>query len=215
MKMSPMKTTSLTESSKPNCRASRSRSKQGYVRNLVLLSVAIFTLAASGCADKVQTDYDHNVNFSQFHTYSWGQVQTGDPLYVDRVKNSIDRELQAKGWQLVPSGGDITVFATGKVQNQQYLETTYNNYGGGGWGHGWGWGGWGHGGFLGGGTSTTTVRNSRFGSLVIDLFESSDKKIVWRGIISGTLSESAGHNINDLNRAMAKIFRDFPPRANA
>lgn len=193
----------------------RLRFGRANVRRAPLLALVALSLVLFSCADKVETDYDRNVDFSQFRTYSWGQVKTDNPLNGDRIRSAIDKQLQAKGWQLTPSGGDITVFFTDRVQNQQYLETTYNNFGP-GWGHGWGWGGWGHhGAFTGFGTSTTTVRNSQFGSLVIDLFQTSDKKLVWRGVISGTLSDKAEHNVQDLNNGIDRAFRNFPSKRNS
>lgn len=70
------------------------------------------------------------------HTYSWGSVKTSNPLYVERIKQVVNQELQAKGWQMVESGEDTTIFANGNVHNEKELETTYNDFG-----PGWGWGG--------------------------------------------------------------------------
>jgi hypothetical protein len=68
-------------------------------------------------ANNVRTDYDHGANFSSYHTYSWGTVKTSNPLNEDRVKAAVDKDLQAKGWQLVASGGSATVFANGNVKD--------------------------------------------------------------------------------------------------
>jgi hypothetical protein len=35
-------------------------------------------------------------------------VTTNGPLYPDRIKSRVDQDLQAKGWQAVPSGGDMS-----------------------------------------------------------------------------------------------------------
>jgi hypothetical protein len=64
--------------------------------------VLFFASAIAAFAGDVRTDYDHGVNFAQYHTYSWGKVQTSDPFFVDRVKQAVDKELQVKGWQLLP-----------------------------------------------------------------------------------------------------------------
>ena len=100
------------------------------------LGLLLLGSATSALGDNVRTDYDHGANFAQYHTYSWGKVQTSDPFYVARIKQAVDSQLQAKGWQLVPSGGAVTVFATDKIHNQQEVQTMYDGLGG-GWGGGW------------------------------------------------------------------------------
>jgi hypothetical protein len=184
-------------------------------RTLSLTLAVAFLLAFAGVAhaDSVKTDYDHSVDFSQFHTYSWGSVKTPNPFYVDRIKQAVDSQLQAKGWQQVPSGGDTEIFATGQVTNEKQLETLYNGYGG-GWGRGWGWGGWGGGG-PGFGTATTTTYNQQVGNLVIDMFETGSKKLVWRGMSQRDLSSNASKNTKALDKDVQKMFKDFPPKAKS
>jgi hypothetical protein len=95
-------------------------------------------------AGNVRTDYNHQANFAQYHTYTWGNVKTSDPFYVDRIKQAVDKQLQAKGWQLVTSGASVTIFASDNLHNQKEVQTMYDGFGG-GWGGGWGWGGGGGG----------------------------------------------------------------------
>src|SRR5271170_8203571 len=97
-----------------------------HLRNVALATALLLGSASSVFADNVRTDYDHSANFTQYHTYSWGQVQTSDPFYVDRIKQAVDQQLQAKGWQLVPSGGSVTILATDNAHNQQEVQTVYN-----------------------------------------------------------------------------------------
>jgi hypothetical protein len=95
-------------------------------------------------AGNVRTDYNHQANFAQYHTYTWGNVKTSDPFYTDRIKQAVDKQLQAKGWQLVTSGASVTIFASDNLHNQKEVQTMYDGFGG-GWGGGWGWGGGGGG----------------------------------------------------------------------
>ena len=178
-----------------------------------LIAFALVLLCASPVfADNVQTDYDHGVNFSQFQTYSWGQVKTVNPFYVDRIKGQVDQILQAAGWKLVPSGGNVVVFATDNVHNQKELETTYNGFGD-GWGFGWGWGGWGWGGPGFGDSSTQTTYKQPVGKLVVDMFDGGSKKLLWRGMATGDLSNNSDKNNKNLAKDIAKMLKDFPPKA--
>lgn len=92
---------------------------------------AMLLITALNCfAVDVKADFDHHVNFSQYKTYSWGKVDTPDPLWNDRVKEAVDRQLAAKGLQQVPTGGDITVVAVGLTHEKPTLETFYNGFDG-------------------------------------------------------------------------------------
>ena len=78
--------------------------------HLVLAGALLLGSSVAAFGDNVRTDYDHQVNFSQYHTYLWGQVKTSDPFYVGRIQQAVNSQLQAKGWQMVPSGGSVTIF---------------------------------------------------------------------------------------------------------
>ena len=84
--------------------------------NLALAGALLLGSSIAALAGNVRTDYDHNANFAQYHTYSWGKVKTTDPFYASRIQQAVDSQLQAKGWQLVPSGGSVTIFAFDKVR---------------------------------------------------------------------------------------------------
>ena len=180
------------------------------------LTGALLLSGTLALASNVRTDYDHGANFSSYHTYSWGTVKTSNPLNEDRVKTAVDKDLQAKGWQLVASGGNATVFATGNVKNEQEAETMYDGMGG-GWGGGWGWGGWGGfgGGFgMGGfGESTTTEDDQRVGHLLVDIFDASSHKLLFRGVADDDLSNNSDKNTKSLNKDISDMLKRFPPKS--
>ncbi len=163
----------------------------------------------------VRTDYNHNADFSSIHTYSWGQVKTDNPLFVDRIKSEVDKDLQAKGWQLMPSGGAAMVFATGNIKDEKSLETQYDNFGG-GWGRGWGFGGFG--GFGGGygpggfGTSSTQTVDQQVGHLVVDIFTSSDHNLIFRGVSDNDINKNPDKTTKSLDKNIDKMFSKFPPQ---
>jgi hypothetical protein len=162
----------------------------------------VLVVAAVSFAQDVKSDYDHSANFSQYKTFSWEKVQTKDPLMVDRIKDAVNSALSAKGWTLVPSGGDVEVFAIETTQDQQTLDTFYNGFGG-----GRRWGGFG-GGF---GDATTTVDTYKVGTLVVDLFDAKTEKLIWRSSASDTLSSNADKNTKNLDKGVNKMFQHFPP----
>ena len=161
--------------------------------------------ASTVSAQQVKTDYDRSANFAQYKTYSWEQVKTKDALDVDRVKSAVNAALGAKGWSQVDSGGDVSIIAVETTQNQQSLNTFYDGFGG-----GWGWRRFGGGGF---GEATTTTETYKVGTLVVDLFDTKTKQLLWRGTSSDTLSNNSSKNIKNLDKGVEKMFKHFPPGA--
>ncbi len=182
------------------------------MRTFALGAALLVSAVSTSLAADVKTDYDHSADFSKIHTYSWGQVTTADPFYVDRIKQQVDKVLQAKGWQMVPSGGDATVFAKGNVKTEKELETYYDGFGG-GWGGGWGWGGWGGPwGWGGPGETTTSVSTQKVGYLVIDVFHGQSKHLMWRGSSEDNIAKNSEKNTDKLDKDIDKMFKNFPPK---
>jgi hypothetical protein len=169
------------------------------VQRTILASVGIVLLFATAAFSGVKTDYDRNADFSHYKTYSWEKVQTKDPLWVGRIKEAVNTDLAAKGLTPVESGGDISIVAMETTQNHRTLNTFYDGFGG-----GWRWGG-------GFGNATTTVDNYKVGTLVVDLFDTKTKNLIWRGSSSDTLSKDSAKNIKNLDKGVQKIFDHFPP----
>jgi hypothetical protein len=168
----------------------------------VLMGMALL-FAGAVSAQQVKTDYDRSANFGQYKTYSWEQVKTKDTLDVDRIKNAVNVALMAKGWIQVESGGDVSIVAMEITRNQQTLNTFYNGFGG-----GWGWRRFGGGGL---GEATTTTETYKVGTVVVDLFDTKTKQLIWRGATSDTLSNNSDKNIKNLDKGVEKMFKNFPP----
>jgi hypothetical protein len=159
--------------------------------------------AGKASAQQVKTDYDRSANFAQYKTYSWEQVKTQDPLDGDRIKTAVNAALAAKGWTQVDAGGDVSVMAVEITREQQTLNTFYDGFGG-----GWGWRRFGGGGF---GQATTTTETYKVGTVVVDLFDTKTKQLIWRGTASDTLSNNSNKNIKNLDKGVEKMFKQFPP----
>jgi hypothetical protein len=170
-------------------------------RVVITVVGTLFLFAGVSPAQQVKTDYDRTANFAQYKTYSWEQVKTKDALNVDRIKSAVNAALAARGWTQVDSGGDVSIVAMEITQNQQTLNTFYNGFGG-----GWRWRG--AGGF---GEATTTTETYKVGTLVVDLFDTKTKKLLWRGTSSDEVSNNSNKNIKNLDKGAEKMFKHFPP----
>lgn len=170
---------------------------------VLVLSGIVLLFASTLSAQQVKTDYDRNANFAQYKTFSWEQVKTKDPLNVDRIKSAVNAALTAKGWTQVDSGGDVSIVAMEITRDHQSLNTFYDGFGG-----GWGWRRFGGGGF---GEATTTTETYEVGTVVVDLFDTKTKQLLWRGSSSDTLSNNSEKNIKNLDKGVEKLFKNFPP----
>lgn len=185
--------------------------KKPMFRSATLLPA--LTLCASTLLADVKADYDHKADFATYRTFSFYKVQMANPLFDSRVTDAITKDLTARGWTMVPSGGDITVSAIGNTKNEQEYNTFYDGLGGGGFGWG-GRGGWGYGGRgFGGGDTSTTVQNIPVGMLVVDLYDSKTHQIVFRGDTKETIASDADKNTKKLNKDIDKMFKQLPKTA--
>src|SRR6202521_5975032 len=161
------------------------------LRVSVTLALVVVLFSIPALAQKVETDYDHSVNFDQYHTYSWGHVHATDPFFEQRIRDAVDHDLQAKGWQEVPDGGDVTLTAVAIKKHQSEYTTFYDGLGG-----GWRWRGWGP------GMSTTIVEKIPVGTLVIDIYETSSQRLLWRGLAHDQLSDKPEKDTKKLDKAV-------------
>lgn len=71
------------------------------------------------------------------------------------------------------------------------------------------------GGPLGWGNTRVTTSTIDVGKLVVGLFDPATKQLVWRGSASKTLNinKDPDKNYRTLQKAMAKLFANYPPGA--
>jgi hypothetical protein len=171
----------------------------------ISLGLALMMVVANvAFAQKVTTDYDKRANFAPYKTFMWiKEPKTTNPLMRQRVIEDVNAALTARGMQLVTSDADLCIAAHAATKQERTLDTFYSGFGG-----GWRWG-------RGLGSATTTVHTYQIGTLVVDIFDSRTKEAVWRSTSSKTLSGNPQKNADNLNKAVAKMFKNFPPAATS
>jgi hypothetical protein len=160
----------------------------------------MMTIGNAAFAQNVKTDYNKGTDFAQYKTFMWiKEPQTTNPLMRQRVIDDVNAALTGRGLQLVTSNADLCIAAHAATKQNQTLNTFYDGFGG-----GWRWGG-------GLGSATTTVDTYKVGTLVVDIFDAKNKEAIWRGTSSNTLSGDPQKNAGNLNKAVVKMFKNFPP----
>jgi len=152
-------------------------------------------------AQNVMVDYRQGMDFSGYKTFMWIKPpNTVNPLDQQRVIDQVNSALSTKGLRLVTGEADLCIAAHTATEQERTLNTFYDGFGG-----GWQWRGSGF------GTAITTVSTYDVGTLVVDIFDSRMKEAIWRGTSMKTLSEKPERNAVSLNKAIAKMFENFPP----
>ena len=165
---------------------------------------ALLCLSVAAFAQDVQFDYDRSANFNAYKTYQWVDhkaVQVRDQLLDQDIKRAVDAQLAGKGLRRVENGGDLLVGYQAGISQEKQFDSL-------------GWGGphllapWGN--------TRVTSSTIEVGKLVIGIFDPAIKQLIWRGSASKTLDikKDPDKNYRNLEKAMAKLFRNYPPGAS-
>jgi Domain of unknown function (DUF4136) len=173
------------------------------ISRTAVCTVLFLISLGTALAQQVKTDFDHQANFSQYKTYCWQAIKPANSLWDARIKSAIDAQLAAKGWTQVDSGGDLAIVAIATSHTARTLQTFYDGMGG-----GWRWRGFG-----GMGEATTTEQDYKEGTLVVDMYDSKSKQLIWRGSSEDTVSNNAAKNEKNLDKGVARMFKKFPPQS--
>ena len=179
------------------------------VRHLVAAGALALISSACGYSIKTATDYDHNIQFSKYHSFFMMKGNSsGNPLLDQRAAEDVKSALTSKGWMEVAEGqGETAVVVHAATKTKHTYDTFYDGWGG-GWGYRRGWGGRFGGGF---GGSTTFVNDYKVGTLVVDIFDAKTKEAIWHGNASDAMSDNAKSNAQATEAAVDKMFQNFPP----
>jgi len=166
---------------------------------VVAVAFASAALAQTLTMPKVDLDYDKEVDFSAFKTYSWKDplAAAKDPQMHTRIIWYVERELEKKGLTKAPEGeGDLFVRYYAKAR-QGYKGTPTQEQS-----------------YLSGaaGQLTTGVDFSKVveGTLLLELQRASDGKAVWRAG-SGYGSIDKKRVDADTARAVRLLLSKYPP----
>ena len=58
--------------------------------------------------------------------------------------------------------------------------------------------------------ASVTPETTNIGTLVVDIYDANGKKMIWRGISQGALSNKGQKNEKELNKSIEKMFKKYP-----
>ncbi len=180
-----------------------------------LSSAVLVAFLFTACSStKYYVDMDKGVDFSKFKTYQYyGWAEESNKILNDidqrRIESAFGREFDKRGMQYVEENGDLIV--TLYIVTEKKTQTTANTTHMGGYGYGghYGWGpayGW------GASSSHTTFNEYDYtvGTLIIDVYDAKDKKLIWESIAQGTVDEKTKGREERINKIVANMMKDYP-----
>lgn len=162
-----------------------------------------------------RADFDLNRDFGEYQTWAWAEpavtyAPANDPrltsdLTTQRIEEAVAAQLDVRG--LRPSSGsadaDLQVRTSVVVETRRDNVTTHYGGGWGYWGPGWG----------GPGYSQTRTVEYPVMTLQIDLMDTRDGRLVWRGSDTEMINErlSPIDRSREMHERVARILTNYPP----
>jgi hypothetical protein len=172
----------------------------------ILKHVAIFFFFISvvSCVSiNVASDYDKEVNFTDYKTFAFYKTGIDKAEISDldkrRILRAIESEMLAKGFTKSETPNLLVSIFTKSREKVNVQSSGYYPYG-----YGWGWSPyyWG---------SYNTVTTSTEGVLYIDLIDANKKELVWQGVGTGYLSQNTNKKEERIKEFVASIMEKYPP----
>src|SRR5215469_2139957 len=168
------------------------------MKNTIKLIAILLMCFASGAmvAQQVSVNYNHNANFSQYHTYAWGSNNKNaiqNSILAQVAQQDIEAAMSDKGLQKVDESQnpDLVLTASGGEREQ----TSYNA---------WGMRG------IGGGFGGISPQQNIDSTMVVSLYDVKQKELIWRGIAENTLDNNGNKNQKMVQKAIDKMFKQWP-----
>lgn len=182
----------------------------------ILYTIISFILLSACSGVKVITDYDKSVDFSQYKTFEYyGWAEESDKVMTrfdkERIEQAFGDEFKKRGLEYVEKNGDMVVvlFIVVEQKTQKTANTThmggYGGYYGGyyGYGPGYTWG-------PSHSTTTITEYDYQVGTLVVDVFDAKEQKLIWEGIGTKTIDDNPQTREKNIPKAVSAIMMQYP-----
>jgi hypothetical protein len=177
----------------------------GVSRPQFLLFLVVMFACVGAQAQKIKVEYDKSLDFSEFKTFALDPNQaTAKPMVRLAILAAVQDDLLKRGLKQVNDNPDLFVQVYGATDSDvsaSYHDPIYGsgipplNYNITMW-------------YGIPGTITTVVVHK--GTLVVDVIDAAQKKLIWRGIAKEKLSEQREKLLDQVNTAVEKMFKQYP-----
>ena len=170
-----------------------------------IIALAIFVISVTRVsAYPIQVNFDRTARFSQYNTYvlvgsADAQSSKIFPMgFCERLSGLIQEHLAAKHLRSVATGGDLTI--SYNITLRKYSQNINLSDGVGPTGLG-----------SGDAVYSETVHRAYEWTLVINIIDTKEKNLVFRGQLSQATSSTGEKNAKKLAKAVDEILAKYPP----
>jgi Domain of unknown function (DUF4136) len=150
-------------------------------------------LLLSAAATASQVEYDRQVDFSRYETWSWHErvTRAASPVADNRIREAIESGLAARGLSRVDRDGTLLVAYHASKDIEIDLAPIKNAVA----------------------STPTGIQYVEKGSLVIDMLDVASGNVVWRGHATGALKYGPNEIAEQIKAAVHQLLEQFPPPA--
>jgi hypothetical protein len=172
---------------------------------IYLLFITVITLIGCSPSIHIYSDYDKDANISNFKTFSWLteeeiEAKNNNPLYFNelsdkRIKHAVYEQMSKRGFVYKNDKQPLEMHYHIIVEDKTLLSTEPAGYI--------------YGPFFQ--QRRTQWFPYKQGTLIIDLMDTRNKTLVWRGWATGTIEDEVSKKPEQaIMKAVSKIFKQFP-----
>jgi Domain of unknown function (DUF4136) len=170
-----------------------------------LTAIAASGLLAAACATmNVSSQVQRDLDFSQYHTYEWGEPDTlpaddsrlATPFFRDHLEGAVERALTAKGFaRASAAGADLLIHYHASVNERIDVRRADRGRG------------------YGDEVNGVDVETFDAGTIVIDVVDAKTNRVVWRGWAQQELArvlDNPDRMAEMINQAVNRLMARFP-----
>jgi hypothetical protein len=169
---------------------------------LALIVSSVFFLGCSGSNFKIETQQDYVTDFATFKTWNWyeqestiaGQIDPSTQTIIDgRVRGAVEYRMDAKGYRKVEMSSNPHMLLAYHViaEDMNYKSAEYSS-----------------------GQLEQNPDDNYFkkGTLVIDIVDPQQRKLIWRGKAQGAIEPKPRDDDKVVRQVVDQILQKFPPK---
>jgi hypothetical protein len=187
-----------------------------FAKQAALAAFAVAALAACASQPTISSDYDREVDFSQYRTYGFFKPMSIEgpnysTIFGSVFREAISRQMEARGY-VRSEEPDLLINVSARLQEKMQVTQTSSPYYGGYYGYRGGyyspWAGYGW-------DTQTHVSQYTEGTVNVDMVDAAQKRMVWEGVAIGRLKEDRSNEEvrAAVSEGVARMFEQYPFRA--
>ena len=156
----------------------------------------------------VTADYDREVNFTAYKTFSmlkWRPENNRLVTEFDKrnIQSAVISEMKQRGYRYMEIGGELAISVFILLEDKTSYNSYTDYYGGYGYYYGtpWGWGP---------GRTTVTQYNYTQGTMIFNVFDAKEKKLIWQGTAYGEVDDKPQRDENNIPKVVDQVFFKYP-----